>query len=318
MPKVSIITPTYNSNKFIERTIKSVIKQTFTDWEYIIVDDCSNDNTRELISNYVKKDNRIKLIKTETNSGGPAIPKNVAMKKVTGEYVAFLDHDDEWLPEKLEKQIKIFENSKDKKLGLVSCGANLLNNKGKCFSIYTPPKKILFPEILIRNPIYSNSSVLIKKEVIDITGPRDENMKYSEDWEMWIRILKNDYNFESINKPLFNYYFHDLSASKATNNKIVKVKDVEYVINKHFDLYEKYNYQHIGYFRLGIMYFLAGEISQSRTNFKKSIKNKRYFIPGYAGYILSFLGNIGVAIINILIFIYRITNGRVYLIRQNI
>jgi glycosyltransferase involved in cell wall biosynthesis len=316
MPKISVITPTYNGSSFIKRAIQSVINQTFTDWELLIVDDCSKDDTVELVSEFAKQDKRIKLSKTSKNSGGPATPKNIGIKNAIGEYVAFLDHDDEWLPEKLKKQLKVFEESKDDRLGVVSCGANLINNKGKCFSIYKPTKrKITFPEILIRNPIYSNSSVLMKRNLIDIIGQRDEVMKYSEDWDTWINVCKAGYNIDFVYESLFNYYFHDSNTTKILKDKLAKAKDALYVFIKYQDLYNKYNYIHIGYFRLGVMYFLGEDVKNSRLYFLESIKHKRLFIPAYFGYIFSFLGGLGILIINFIIFLYRIMHGKIYLIK---
>jgi len=121
MPKISIIIPCYNSEQFIDRTIKSVLCQTFSDWELLLIDDHSTDKTKDILEKYAKNDTRIKILQTKENSGGPALPKNIGIENAKGEYIAFLDHDDEWLPEKLEKQLAVFENSKDEKLGLVSC-----------------------------------------------------------------------------------------------------------------------------------------------------------------------------------------------------
>ena len=100
---VSIIMPSYNTAKFISETIKSVLAQTYTNWELIIVDDCSTDNTDEVIKPYLS-DPRIYYIKNEANSGA-AVSRNRALREARGKWIAFLDSDDLWLPEKLEKQI---------------------------------------------------------------------------------------------------------------------------------------------------------------------------------------------------------------------
>ncbi len=107
---VSIITPTYNCGRFIEETIKSVQAQTYTEWEMIISDDCSTDDTREVIAPYLESDPRIKYICNEKNSGA-AITRNNALKVAKGRWIAFLDSDDLWLPEKLEKQIRFMEEN---------------------------------------------------------------------------------------------------------------------------------------------------------------------------------------------------------------
>ncbi|OKA33153.1 glycosyltransferase family 2 protein, partial [Bacillus cereus] len=98
---ISIITPVYNSEKYIEFTIKSVLNQTYSNWEMLIVDDCSKDGTEEVINQF--KDPRIKYSKLEKNSGA-AVARNEALKKARGKYIAFLDADDMWKPDKLEKQ----------------------------------------------------------------------------------------------------------------------------------------------------------------------------------------------------------------------
>ena len=101
---VSIITPTYNCGKFIGQTIESVLNQSYQNWEMIIVDDCSTDNTKEIVEKYVKQDKRIKYYVLEVNSGA-AVARTKAMQLASGEYIAFLDSDDLWMPDKLEKQI---------------------------------------------------------------------------------------------------------------------------------------------------------------------------------------------------------------------
>ena len=111
---VSIVTPVYNSEKFIEETIKSVQDQTYKNWEWILVNDCSVDKSAEIIEQYIKNDSRIKLINLKENSGA-AIARNTGIEQSKGKYIAFLDSDDLWVKEKLEKQIKFSkENGREK------------------------------------------------------------------------------------------------------------------------------------------------------------------------------------------------------------
>ncbi len=107
---VSIITPTWNCGRFIAETIESILAQTYTNWELIISDDCSTDNTKEVIAPYLKSDSRIKYICNEKNSGA-AITRNNALRVAKGRWIAFLDSDDLWAPEKLERQIKFMEEN---------------------------------------------------------------------------------------------------------------------------------------------------------------------------------------------------------------
>lgn len=103
---ISIITPCYNAGKFLPETIDSVLNQTFRDWELLIIDDCSSDNSRQIVEEYALKDSRIRYFRTDTPSGSPSYPRNIGIENSNGEYIAFLDADDIWLPDKLDDQIK--------------------------------------------------------------------------------------------------------------------------------------------------------------------------------------------------------------------
>ncbi len=116
-PKTSVVIPTYNRAKLLPHSIESVLSQTFQDFELIIVDDGSIDKTEKVVKKFQKKDKRIFYYFQENK--GPATTRNVGIKKAKGEYIAFLDSDDMWLSKKLEKQIRIFENSNNNELGCV-------------------------------------------------------------------------------------------------------------------------------------------------------------------------------------------------------
>jgi len=163
MPKVSVIIPAYNCGNLIERTILSVCNQTFKDWELIIVDDGSTDKTKEVVLSFQKKDSRIKYF-FQNNSGAPAKPKNVGILNATGKYIAFLDHDDEWVPKKLEKQIGVFEKTENQNLGLVVSGAMIvseIDNSKKEYKISNISNHIL--ALLERNFIFCSSGVMTKE-----------------------------------------------------------------------------------------------------------------------------------------------------------
>lgn len=101
---VSIITPSYNSSRFISQTIESILSQTYTNWELLITDDCSTDKTREIVKSYQRKDPRIKFFQLKENSG-PGVARNHSIEMAKGRFIAFCDSDDRWYPEKLEKQL---------------------------------------------------------------------------------------------------------------------------------------------------------------------------------------------------------------------
>jgi len=277
MPKVSIIIPTYNSARFIDRTIQSVLHQTYTDWELILADDVSKDNTREILQNWQKKDNRIHLVFLEKNSGGPAHPKNIAIKEARGLYIAYLDHDDEWLPEKLEKQVAVLENNPD--IGLVSCEAEMLDEKGNIIhttSTSAVPEDGVFPDILFKDFFTSNSSLMIPKKVIDALGPRDENPKIgpSEDREYELRIAAAGYKIYIIHEVLFKYYLHETNTSSAMSSNAYYAE----ACLKYLSFYEKYHLDDKLYERFVKEYLRIADIQNAKKYCKLVLSKKPFNI----------------------------------------
>lgn len=276
MPKVSIIIPTYNSSRFIKRTIGSVLAQTFRDWELIIVDDCSKDSTELAVREFAKFDKRIKFLKTPENSGGPATPKNIGIENAVGEYVAFLDHDDEWFPEKLEKQLHVFQNTKDENLGLVSCYINLVEEKTK--KTTAKIKNFKEADILFYlsqyNFFITSSCIMVKKKVFEKIGLFDDRFTVSDDWDMWLRIIRANYNASSVKEFLVNYYTGQNNLSRIENMDIQK---------KEFDLLkeksDKTDFSIRENWFLGYYYFTQKKYSLSRKYHWKTIKTKELSIP---------------------------------------
>lgn len=265
MLKVSIIIPAYNSALFIKRALDSVLSQTWADWELLVVDDCSTDGTADIVASYAQKDTRIRLLHTEKNSGAPALPKNIGIENARGEYIAFLDHDDEWLPMKLEKQLQVFENSKDEKLGLVSCYIYIRDNEtGKIKSKRKNFQKKINNALLQYNFLVTSSCIVVKKEVFEKIGKFDINFSVSDDWDMWLRIIKNGYRVTVEPSYLVNYFTHDKNLSGSSNIdkqfeefKILKDKNNEepfkmkehwflsyyYFVKKQYKLSRKYYWE---------------------------------------------------------------------------
>lgn len=286
--KVSVIIPAYNAETFLSRTIQSALNQTFRDFELIIVDDGSTDNTKEIVRKFQVNNSQIKYFLKE-NSGGPAGPKNLGLKKSKGKFIAFLDHDDEWLPEKLEEQVESFENSTDSKLGIIICYPVLVHsNKKKIFEIPSLEEET-FKKILLGNFIYSCSGVMIKKEVIEKVGYFDEKLKYADDWDMWIRIIFR-YNLSIIKKPLFYHHIRGENVSLTMKNR-KKVREEEYIYQKHFNMSKKYLPLYSEQLRvLGLKYFLLNEKVKARKFFYRSMLVFPLNYKTYFYYFLSLLG----------------------------
>jgi len=298
-PKASVIIPSYNCQEFIGRAMRSVLNQTFQDFELIIVDDGSTDDTKEIIKEFIKKDKRIRYIYQE-NSGGPAKPMNTGILASRGEFVAFLDSDDEWLPEKLEKQLKLFKNSFNENLGLVSCNCDILyteKNSQKILGEYKTPnfpsRNKAFKKLLRDCFIFSESSIVTKKKVLDKVGLFDENasVKGFQDWELWLRIIKN-YDFSSLSKPLLKYYFHEANYSiEKIKNLRENIKFFEYILNKHKKDYQKYPKIYSFFLlRLAIGYSRLSDMQKGRKIFLQAIKINPLDIKNYFCFLISFFG----------------------------
>lgn len=207
---VSIIMPCYNGEKYISEAIKSVINQTFQDWELLVVDDNSTDNSVNLINSFIQNDTRIKLLHTEKSTGFPATPRNLGIKQAQGRYIAFLDCDDVWLPTKLEKQLP------------------LLNGKNAvCYSYY---EKIAEDgkrtNRILKFPSLTTYKNLLKTCVIgNLTGIYDTQLVgkvyqkeiYQEDYVMWLDILHKSDKAICCEENLALYR---LSNSSITSSKL--------------------------------------------------------------------------------------------------
>jgi len=217
---ISIIVPAYNSAKYIQETIDSVINQTYKNWELIIVDDCSSDNTAEIVKKKSIIYPRIKYIKNQLNFGGPAQPRNIGIKNSSGEFIAFLDSDDIWLANKLEIQLSYFEKYNDVLLVGTNCQTfpNGISNELFFFRNHF----LSFNYLINNTKGIITSSVLMKRDVIEHIGLFDEDKKLIavEDFDYWLRILKfKDNSIFVLNQSLVKYRMHEQNISLALNSK---------------------------------------------------------------------------------------------------
>lgn len=222
---VSIITPVYNADRFIEETIKSVQEQTYTNWEMIVVDDLSTDKSEEIIKKIQRKDKRIKYIKLKENSGA-AIARNVAIENAKGQYIAFLDSDDLWKKDKLKKQIDFMKKNN---FGFTFTSYELIRNDGsELKKIVKIPHKIDYNGLL-KNTIIGCLTVVIDRNLVgDFRIPL---LRLCEDTATWLNILKKYEYAYGLNENLANYRLVDGSISSNKINAIKKIwtlyRDVE-------------------------------------------------------------------------------------------
>ena len=210
---VYIITPTYNCAKFIGATIESVLNQTYQNFEMIIVDDASKDNTEEVVKSF--KDKRIKYIRLSKNSG-PAFARNRAMEEARGKYMAFLDSDDLWKREKLEKQINFIKKNKYK---IICSDYEQIDEEGNKLNKIIPcKKKVNYNGILLSCPV-GNSTVFY--DVSKLGKFKVPNIRKRNDDALWLQILKKEEYMYGQKEVLMEYRIRQNSVS---SNKLSLIK----------------------------------------------------------------------------------------------
>ena len=215
-PKVSVVIPTYNRSKLLKKAIKSVLDQTFKDFEVLVVDNASQDDTKEMIASL--KDPRIKVCGIQ-NHGVIARSRNHGMRNAAGEYIAFLDDDDLWLPDKLEKQVSYLETHPEYHLVYTPVWTTDENDVRKeLLEIRrSPAEGDLFYE-LVRGNYIAQTTVLMRRGLLSEIGSFNEDPAYRsiEDYEYWLRVsLKRGIGF--IGEPLALYRVHSGGISKSVN-----------------------------------------------------------------------------------------------------
>lgn len=241
--------PSYNSEKFISESIKSVIDQTFYDWELIVVDDCSTDNSPLIVKQLAKDDKRIKLFCLNKNEGHPSVVRNIALQRAEGEFIAFLDSDDVWLPEKLELQLKFM---REKQIAFAYSAYECITEDGKQIKREViPPPSLSYTDLLKHcrigclTAIY-NSSKLGKLYFVPNAG--------QEDYIYWLEILKKSKMAYGIPTVLGQYR---VRKSSVSSNKLKLIKH-------NWKVY--YSFQNLGFFKScfyftnNIYYWLSARI----------------------------------------------------------
>ena len=227
MPTVSVICIVYNSMAYLPETVASVLAQTLTDFELIIVDDGSSDNVAEWVS--VLTDGRIKLV-SQANQGISGA-RNTGIQHARSEYLAFLDGDDLWEPTKLEQQVAVLAAQPE--VGLVHTYVELVEQDGSRTNrvVKENASGNVLAQVLVKNPIVTGSVPMVRHNCFEKVGVFDPDLSFSEDWEMWARIAAN-YQFAVVKQPLTLYRVHAASASSKYQHLIPQV---DTIIDKVFE-----------------------------------------------------------------------------------
>ncbi|WP_232325200.1 glycosyltransferase family 2 protein [Microbulbifer agarilyticus] len=202
---VSIVTPSYNAGQLIGRTIDAVLQQTYSKWELIVIDDCSSDDTRDVVSAYASLDSRIRLVALEKNNGAPAAPRNIGVQQARGEWVAFLDADDIWHPMKLELQLAAMLRSQVR----FSC-TQMSDFSDESTLTFVDPGKVgvevvSFSRQQVKGRIPTSSVIGCRNLFLDFPFNEDARYKAVEDYHCWLRIHETVGDSIKLAYPLLSY-----------------------------------------------------------------------------------------------------------------
>jgi glycosyltransferase involved in cell wall biosynthesis len=211
MPRVSVIIPAFNAAAHIAEALESVRMQSYDDWEVVVADDGSTDETRQIASSFGHS-----VVSTAANAG-PAAARNVAIANARGELLAFLDADDYWLPSYLERQVGLFDEAgaRGTRVGVVACDAHVLAGSEIQPTTYMEisrfPEELTLTRLLAHNPVFV--SALVPRSALDDVGGFCEEIFGTEDYDLWIRIVEQGYALVANREPLAVYRLAGESVS---------------------------------------------------------------------------------------------------------
>jgi glycosyltransferase involved in cell wall biosynthesis len=268
----------------LRQAVSSILNQTFQDFEIVLVDDASTDNTPEVVKGL--GDARIKYIRHQVNKG-EAAAANTGVASSAGEYIAFLHDDDEWLPAKLNQQVKLLESSPPT-VGAVYTGFLRVDRSTKKPLKQVIPSKRgnIFAEMAGQNWVGPPSTVVLRRECFERVGLFDESLTIGPDYDMWIRVSEK-FHFDYVPEPLTNYSVH---GNQVSMNFDLLVKGLEALLNKHGSYFasDSKNYSR-RYAALGALYSHQGNIRNARKALLKAVSLCPLHLSNYVNLLLSFV-----------------------------
>jgi len=208
MLELSVVLPVYNDERFISKSIRSILNQTFTKFEFIIVDDGSTDNTRKIVDDYAKKDNRIEVI--HQSNKGQAIARNIAIQIAKGKYIAMQDSDDLSLPNRLEEQLMAI---KDLNCDLLATDFYVVDEGDNVIVENAKKKRSIMANLLIGSNPICHGTILFKREKIFEIGGYNSFHKKSEDFDLYLRLIEHDGKIFKLDRTLYKYRLRKSSMS---------------------------------------------------------------------------------------------------------
>jgi glycosyltransferase involved in cell wall biosynthesis len=284
-PAVTVVIPTRNRATLLSCAIASALAQTFEDLEVLVIDDASDDETPRVAASV--SDSRVRWHRLALRSGGGAA-RNCGIARARGEFVAFLDDDDEWMADKLEAQIALF-GAGTPRLGVVYSSYVVVDREtGRVLGRKAAHHRGDLSSVLVaRNVVGGTSSVVVRRSCFDRVGCFDETLPSFQDYDLWIR-LSREFDFDCVDRDLLKYYVH---ARKIWSDPDALDRGIDIMSDKYFDsrpLRRNLSSQSL---RVGAQFCAAGAMARGRAAFRRSMRLNPMAPRAYANYGLSFFGS---------------------------
>ena len=291
---ISVIVPVYNRAHLVTKTVASILGQTYRNIEIILINDGSTDDSLEIIQALQLGNPGVIHIIDQENQG-QTIARNQGIKKANGKYIAFLDSDDLWLPDKLEHQIPLF----DQGVGLVYGGVEFINECGETTGFDPCDPSVqgnIYPQLLVKNRM-TGGSVVVLSEALATVGLFDPEFKAAENWDLWLRICK-EYQARLVNKPVMKYRLHQNNMSK---DALLMQDAKRQIMAKHCDKnssdklvahYSKLAEADL-FYKVGVDYFSREQFGKAVQNFLQVIKISPFYEDTPVRLLRSLLGSKG-------------------------
>jgi glycosyltransferase involved in cell wall biosynthesis len=310
-PLVSVIIPTYNRVHLVGRAIRSVLEQSYQNFELIIVDDGSTDETEALLRMFQEKDLRIKCIKHGRNEGGSAA-RNAGIKQAKGKFLVFLDSDDEWLPGKLASEVDVALQYPQ--YIIYAFGYSFVHEGTGRMVSHLSKKQVVNQKNVLRQECLATNDFMVRKDAIEAIGCFDENLPARQDWDLWIRITSLGQG-KQMPLNMVNKYLHH--SGQISAGITAKMKGTIMLFEKHRSLFSKDPVACNKILRnIGLMCLINHDAVNAASYFQESLKftdNKALEIKTTV--ILSFIKNLGSMGAAILVCFFRLTNPDSYFLR---